>query len=74
MGMICGLSHKIVTQQQYAFLFAAAITSAMVSALMSKLFFFPCQLLPVREQPSELLLAEDELNKEGWEPAWPHIS
>ncbi len=60
-----GLSHKIVTQQQYSFLVAVVIASAVVPTLIAGLFFLPRHLLPVTEQPREPVPAEDELNEEG---------
>jgi glutathione-regulated potassium-efflux system ancillary protein KefC len=63
--MMRGFSRKIATQPQYSFLIAAVIASAVVWALMAGLFFFPCHLLPMRQQPREPLPAEDELNEEG---------
>ena len=60
-----GFSHNIVTQQQYSFLVAVVIASAVVPTLIAGLFFLPRHLLPVTEQPREALSAENELNAEG---------
>jgi glutathione-regulated potassium-efflux system ancillary protein KefC len=60
-----GLSHKIVTQQQYSFLVAVVIASAVVPTLIASLFFLPRHLLPVTEQPKEMIPIEDELDEEG---------
>lgn len=60
-----GFSHNIVTQQQYSFLVAVVIASAVVPTMIAGLFFLPRHLLPIAEQPIEALPAEDELNEEG---------
>jgi glutathione-regulated potassium-efflux system ancillary protein KefC len=60
-----GLSHKIVSQQQYSFLVATVIASAVVPTLIAGLFFLPSHLLPVTEPPREPMPAEDELDEEG---------
>lgn len=60
-----GFSHKIVTQQQYSFLVAVVIGSAVIPTLIAGLFFLPRHLLPVTEQTKESTLAEDELSEEG---------
>jgi glutathione-regulated potassium-efflux system ancillary protein KefC len=60
-----GLSHNIVTQQQYSFLVAVVIGSAVVPTLIAGLFFLPRHLLPAMEQPKESVLAEDGMNEEG---------
>jgi glutathione-regulated potassium-efflux system ancillary protein KefC len=60
-----GFSHYIVTQQQYSFLVAVVIGSAVVPTLIAGLFFLPRHLLPAIEQPKESLPAEDELSEEG---------
>jgi Kef-type K+ transport system membrane component KefB len=60
-----GFSHNIVTQQQYSFLVAVVIASAVVPTLIAGLFFLPRHLLPVTEQPRERLRVEDELSEEG---------
>ncbi len=60
-----GFSHKIVTQQQYSFLVAVVIASAVVPTLIAGLFFLPRHLLPLAQKPRETLHAEDELSDEG---------
>jgi len=60
-----GLSHKIVTQQQYSFLVAVAIASAVIPTLIAGLFLLPRHLLPATEQPREPVPAEDEMDEEG---------
>ncbi|HKO31746.1 MAG TPA: hypothetical protein VJU54_11445, partial [Nitrospiraceae bacterium] len=41
-----GLAHGLVTQEQYSFLVAAVIASAVVPTLIAGLFFVPAHLLP----------------------------
>jgi Kef-type K+ transport system membrane component KefB len=41
-----GLAHKIVTQQQYSFLVAAVIASAVIPTLIANALFLPRHLLP----------------------------
>lgn len=41
-----GLSHGIITQQQYSYLIAAVIGSAIVPTLIANGFFLPRHLLP----------------------------
>ncbi len=60
-----GFSHNIVTQQQYSFLVAVVIASAVVPTLIAGLFFLPRHLLPTIEKPAESLLADDDLSEEG---------
>lgn len=47
-----GLAHGIVTQEQYSFLVAAVIASAVVPTVIAGLFFVPTHLLPETERPS----------------------
>ena len=49
-----GLSHNIVTQEQYSFLVAVVITSAVVPTLIAGLAFLPRHLLP---EPGKLVQA-----------------
>jgi glutathione-regulated potassium-efflux system ancillary protein KefC len=44
-----GLSHGIVTQEQYSFLVAAVIASAVVPTLIAGLYFVPMHLLPTAD-------------------------
>jgi glutathione-regulated potassium-efflux system ancillary protein KefC len=60
-----GFSHNIVTQQQYSFLVAVVIGSAVVPTLIAGLFFLPRHLLPAIEKSRESTLVEDELSEEG---------
>ncbi|MBN1849017.1 MAG: hypothetical protein JW932_10565 [Deltaproteobacteria bacterium] len=60
-----GFSHNIVTQEQYSFLVAVVITSAVVPTLIAGLFFLPRHLLPKAEKATESLPAENGLSDEG---------
>jgi Kef-type K+ transport system membrane component KefB len=60
-----GLSHGIVTQQQYSFLVAVVIASAVVPTLIAGLFFLPQHLLPKRPPERPALAPEEALNDEG---------
>jgi glutathione-regulated potassium-efflux system ancillary protein KefC len=48
-----GLTHGIITQQQYSYLIAAVIGSAIVPTLIANGFFLPHHLLPPRADPAE---------------------
>ncbi len=50
---IYGYSHGIVTQEQYSFLVAAVIASAVIPTLIANMIFFPHHLLP--KQPGKLM-------------------
>jgi len=60
-----GLSHNIVTQEQYSFLVAVVITSAVVPTLIAGLAFLPRHLLPKIEKREELVPRENGLGEEG---------
>lgn len=60
-----GFSHNIVTQEQYSFLVAVVITSAVVPTLIAGLFFLPRHLLPKAEKAPESLPMENGLSDEG---------
>ena len=47
-----GLSNNIVTQEQYSFLVAAVIASAVVPTMIAGMAFLPRHLLPEPEQPA----------------------
>lgn len=59
-----GLSHNIISQNQYSFIVAAVIASAVVPTLIAEVAFLPKHLLPgaVGQQDS---LLEDEIIDEG---------
>ncbi len=60
-----GFTHNIVTQQQYSFLVAVVIASAVVPTLIAGLFFLPKHLLPAGKLPMEVAPDEGALNEEG---------
>jgi len=60
-----GFTHSIVTQQQYSFLVAVVIASAVVPTLIAGLFFLPKHLLPAGKLPMEVAPDEGALNEEG---------
>jgi hypothetical protein len=60
-----GFSHNIVTQEQYSFLVAAVITSAVVPTLIAGLAFLPRHLLPEPEIRVEAIPREEGANEEG---------
>ena len=60
-----GFSHNIVTQEQYSFLVAVVIVSAVVPTLIAGLAFLPHHLLPKPERPTEALPQENGLSEEG---------
>jgi Kef-type K+ transport system membrane component KefB len=69
-----GLTHEIVTQEQYSFLVAAVIASAVIPTLIANALFLPRHLLPHVPQGQEknpqmesLLGAEDFANGFGEE-------
>jgi Kef-type K+ transport system membrane component KefB len=54
-----GLTHKIVTQEQYSFLVAAVIASAVIPTLVANAAFLPRHLLPSAPMaPEEILQLE----------------
>lgn len=59
-----GLSHEIVTRQQYSFLVAVVIASAVVPTLIAGLFFLPRHLLPA-QLPGKETRPEEALSDEG---------
>lgn len=60
-----GLSHGIVTQQQYSFLVAVVIASAVVPTLFANLAFLPRHLLPEPEPRVEGVVQEERGDVEG---------
>lgn len=60
-----GLSHGIVTQNQYSFLVAVVIASAVVPTLIAGLAFFPQHLLPKPEKQAAEVPQETDLSEEG---------
>lgn len=60
-----GLSHNIVTQEQYSFLVAVVIASAVVPTLIAGIAFMPRHLLPKPAQKEAVLPRENGLGEEG---------
>ncbi|MGO9611971.1 MAG: cation:proton antiporter [Dissulfurispiraceae bacterium] len=60
-----GLSHNIVTEEQYSFLVATVIASAVVPTLIAGLAFMPRHLLPKLGTPAEIESPEERLDEEG---------
>jgi Kef-type K+ transport system membrane component KefB len=59
-----GLSHGIISQQQYSFLVAVVIGSAVVPTLIAGLAFLPRHLLPAPDKQAEATPRENSLRKE----------
>lgn len=62
-----GFSHGLVTQQQYSFLVAAVIASAVFPTLIASLAFVPVHLLPAPEPVTSTRAAVEETNDIGEE-------
>jgi glutathione-regulated potassium-efflux system ancillary protein KefC len=60
-----GLAHGLVTQEQYSFLVAAVIASAVVPTLIAGLAFVPTHLLPKADHPEKALRRINGLSDEG---------
>jgi Kef-type K+ transport system membrane component KefB len=60
-----GLSHDIVTQDQYSFLVAVVIASAVIPTLIAGIAFLPRHLLPESARPAAELVQEDGVGEEG---------
>ena len=60
-----GLSHNIVNQQQYSFLVAVVIASAVVPTLIAGIAFLPRHLLPTPDKALEAMPQENGLMEEG---------
>lgn len=60
-----GLSHGLVTQEQYSFLVAAVIASAVVPTLVASLFFLPAHLLPKANHAGKAVRRLNDLSEEG---------
>ncbi len=60
-----GLSHGIVTQEQYSFLVAAVIASAVVPTAVAGLVFVPSHLLQAAAQPSQPVRSLNSFTDEG---------
>ncbi|HXX76460.1 MAG TPA: cation:proton antiporter [Nitrospiraceae bacterium] len=60
-----GLAHGLVTQEQYSFLVAAVIASAVVPTLIAGIAFVPVHLLTKAEQPGKAVRRINGLSDEG---------
>lgn len=60
-----GLTHGLITQEQYSFLVAAVIASAVVPTLIAGLFCVPTHLLPKPDHPGKAIRRIDGLSDEG---------
>jgi glutathione-regulated potassium-efflux system ancillary protein KefC len=60
-----GLSHGIVTQEQYSFLVAAVISSAVVPTVIAGVSFLPRHLLPDSDRHLRAKLPVNGLSEEG---------
>jgi glutathione-regulated potassium-efflux system ancillary protein KefC len=60
-----GLAHGLVTQEQYSFLVAAVIASAVVPTLIAGLFFVPTHLLPKPDHAEKAARRINGLSDEG---------
>ncbi len=60
-----GLAHGLVTQEQYSFLVAGVIASAVVPTLIAGLFFVPAHLLPTAEHRVKPVSRINGLSDEG---------
>ncbi|MBI4764807.1 MAG: cation:proton antiporter [Deltaproteobacteria bacterium] len=60
-----GFSHNIVTQEQYSFLVAVVIASAVVPTLIASLAFLPRHLQPEPDRSAEGLPRENGITDEG---------
>lgn len=60
-----GLAHGLVTQEQYSFLVAAVIASAVVPTLIAGLVFLPSHLLPRTDQAGKAVRRINGLSDEG---------
>jgi glutathione-regulated potassium-efflux system ancillary protein KefC len=60
-----GLSHGLVTQEQYSFLVAAVIASAVVPTLIAGLWFVPTHLLPQPSRAEQTVRRVNGLSDEG---------
>jgi len=60
-----GLAHGLVTQEQYSFLVAAVIASAVVPTLIAGMVFVPTHLLPQAGHPEKTTRHSNGLSDEG---------
>ncbi len=60
-----GLTHGLITQEQYSFLVAAVIASAVVPTVIAGLFCVPTHLLPKPDHPGKTVRRINGLSDEG---------
>lgn len=60
-----GLAHGLITQEQYSFLVAAVIASAVVPTVIAGLFCVPTHLLAKPDQPKQTVRRINDLSDEG---------
>ncbi|NGZ61291.1 MAG: potassium transporter Kef [Nitrospira sp. LK265] len=60
-----GLTHGLITQEQYSFLVAAVIASAVVPTVIAGLFCVPTHLLAKPDQPKQTVRRINDLSDEG---------
>ncbi|MDF0676492.1 MAG: cation:proton antiporter [Nitrospira sp.] len=60
-----GLTHGLITHEQYSFLVAAVIASAVVPTVIAGLFYVPTHLLPKPDQPGKTVRRINDLSDEG---------
>lgn len=60
-----GFSHGLVTQEQYSFLVAVVIASAVIPTLIAGLAFLPRHLLPEKDVRVEAIAQEERVSEEG---------
>ncbi|HEY7130491.1 MAG TPA: hypothetical protein VH332_12495, partial [Nitrospira sp.] len=60
-----GLSHGLVSEEQYSFLVAAVIASAIAPTLIAGLFFVPAHLIPSSNHTGRPPRGLDGLSEEG---------
>jgi len=60
-----GLAHGLVTNEQYSFLVAAVIASAVVPTIIAEIAFMPLHLLPAAEHPGRAVRRINGPSEEG---------
>jgi glutathione-regulated potassium-efflux system ancillary protein KefC len=60
-----GLAHGLVTNEQYSFLVAAVIASAVVPTIIAEIAFVPLHLLPTAEHPGRAVRRINGPSEEG---------
>jgi len=60
-----GLAHGLISQEQYSYLVAAVIASAVVPTIIAGTAFLPVHLIPERSQEAVRMHRERALGEEG---------